>query len=144
MGKHIQIPNYEPKKQNRFVVTLPETFDLKEWTIRSIDLPSFDMFSGWKPMNIQFVDPICPSTSQRLWNLYCAITKTKDVLIPDYDNLCTLVDEGFEIGIELIDPAGKVVSVWKLSGCKIVEMDWGSLDYAESDVLRCGMKIKPR
>lgn len=135
---------YEPKKVNRFILTLPELFDINEWAVRSVELPSYDMFSGWNPMEMRFVDPVGPSTSQKLWNLFLASTGTKDGPIYGLEKLSDSLESGFTVKIELIDPTGQVVSVWILTGCRILEIDFGNLDYAESDVITCGMTIKPR
>lgn len=135
---------YEPKKENRFILTLPEDFDLKEWTVRSVELPSYNMFSGWNPMEIRFVDPVGPSTSQKLWNLFLASTGTKDASVHGLEKLVDSLQNGFTVKIQLIDPTGHVVSVWILTGCRILEIDFGNLDYAEDNVITCGVKIKPR
>jgi hypothetical protein len=142
MEKKTYMP-YEPKRENRFILTLPEAFGLSEWMVRSVDMPSVEIGDGWNPMKIRFVDPVGPSVSQRLWALYNASLGTKDIRIQDFEKLCDLVQNGFDAKIELIDPTGVVISIWVLTGCKILRMDFGSLDYVSSEVITCGLTIRP-
>ncbi len=134
----IPIP-YEPKRNNRFRITLPEIFELEPWLIKSASRPKISLNeTGYdvKPFWIKFNDPIGPSTTQKLWEISLGLTQ-------DVEYLEDIRENGFEMVLEMLDPVGTVVERWVMSGVRILDMDFGDLDYTVDELSECGMRVKP-
>lgn len=138
---------YEPKWENRFIVKLPKAFDLKEWVIGATTLPSIRFLGNnqyeWEEIKLTFCDPVGPSTSQRLWDLYRASIDNDDERISVSDDIIALVKDGFDFSIELLDPIGSVVSEWNVFGCQIVSINFGKLTMNEGSLVRPSLIVKP-
>ncbi len=147
----IPVP-YEAKKNNRFILILPEKLGIPIYMVKSVERPSVRMEKGlaiWKSMEFSFYDPIGPSTTQKLWDLYLAITDGdfKDIV---HDEILNLIREnlkeikdGFDIKLQLLGPVGDIVEEWDLLGCKIQRIDFGTLDYSDDSVVEPRITIKP-
>ena len=72
---------YEPKRKNRFAVSFPDDFGIVPWVIKSITRPKYTFSSKgkskWDIIEIVFVDPISPSTSESLFKLIAKIEELK-------------------------------------------------------------------
>lgn len=121
---------YEPKLANRFLVTLPDNFDLPEWTIFSITKPKLKK-DKWQNITIVFTDPIGPSTSQRLFHNVSGMGNAKAAEVP------------FDFKIESLDPTGVVVEKWTITVEKIVLIDFGDSNYAKSELQKPRLIVKP-
>jgi hypothetical protein len=129
---------YEPKRKNRWLVHFPEHFKIESWCVTKTQRPSMKIvekrFLGikmgmnveWEKMSFEFVDPIGPSVSERLYELM--------------DDELT---ENFDYTLEMLDPTGVVVEKWLIKDCEIEAISLGSLDYAEDGIAKCFMLIKP-
>lgn len=60
-----RLGDYEPKYSNRFVVTLPEDFNLPNFTVKSATLPFYNQ-GKWGTLDVSFTDLIAPSASKAL------------------------------------------------------------------------------
>lgn len=128
--KYGKLPTpYEPKKENRFLVTLPKYFDIDSWVVSDIDCPRYRVGMGWAPINIRFVDPIGPSTSQRLHKLVEDIEKNGV--------------KPFNYTHESLDPTGVVIQKWEIKGCHIEEIDFGYDSYSSDNIKYIHMRVKP-
>jgi hypothetical protein len=132
-----KLPNYEPKLRNRWLVSIlnnRSTNDSKVeiWVVKTASRPNFKKTKWWNfwkkfkvsPTIIEFNDPICPSTSQILYDFM-----VNDVKI-DYN-------------LEMLDPTGVCIEKWKVRGCEILEVDFGNLNYAIGDIVTCRLLLKP-
>lgn len=121
---------YEPKKYNRWLVTLPKEFNISRWVIQATQRPTVIFETeNIKPIKLKFFDPLRPSTTQALWELYT-----------NHD----LHQDGFDYTLEMLDPTGVVVESWTIIGCKILEIDFGELDYSKDNPVECFMTIQPQ
>lgn len=59
---------YEPKRNNRFVVEFPNELNIKQWLVQKIGKPKFTN-GKWENIKIDFIDPIGPSVSPTLFSL---------------------------------------------------------------------------
>ena len=119
-----QVNQIEPKRTNGFRVKFAEPCELQPWMVEAVQLPSLILTAGLATHNVYngysladdiamlLIDTIGPSTS------HIVIEQTKSL---------------FDMDIELLDPIGDVVGVWKCINCKIVSADFGVLDN-ESDI----------
>lgn len=129
---------FEPKKNNRFIIGFPESFGISSWVIQLSSRPSMKIhekkFLGfsyskklkWEPIRIEMLDPIGPSTTQRLMSLINNNILTK-----------------FDFKLEMLDPTGVSVEEWKVNGCEIKSIDFGDLGYDNDGMTRCVMVVQP-
>jgi hypothetical protein len=130
----IKIPSpFEPKRKNRWVVRMEDGANIKEWVVFKSGRPKYIKKRKWygssyyeiEPMEISFRDPITPSTSKPLYNLY-------------------LEDKSVDFTLEILDPTGVSVEKWEILGCEILEVDFGELCYESNELLNCTIKLKPK
>lgn len=127
---------YESKRENRFLVTFPNHFNLQLWTIKTASRPSmyfevnkfldiqYSKKMKWRPMTFVLNDPIEPSTSQSLTTVI-------------REHLTT----PFKITIEMLDPTGVVVEKWDINNCVIDSIDFGSLDISSDKLASCSITV---
>ena len=144
--------SFEPKRNNRFILTLPEKMGIPIYMVKSASRPSVRMNKGiavWESMEFSFYDPIGPSTTQKLWDLYLAITDgdfkgiVHDEILNSIKEELKDIKDGFDVNLKLLDPTGVTVEEWELIGCKIERINFGTLDYSDNSVVEPRMTIKP-
>ena len=141
--KLVKIPNInppnlvnvlnEPKRQNRFLVNMPEEFGIQQWVIRRASRPSThivrngvdDCVVEYDPMVLVFNDPIGPSVAERL-----------NIILRERPG------EPFNFSIDLLDPTGVIVEQWVLSDCYFEAMDFGPLDMGNDAMVTCKVTIR--
>lgn len=152
--KHNITPlDFEANKKVNWVVTLPEIFDLPSWVVYETVRPSITIsvdeygkkISTINPIKMTFVDPIGPSTTQRLWNLYIASVDDGLIDVVSLKNIKEIREElgslpnHFDYNIELLAPDNVTVEKWTVRDCKIIEFNFGKL----LDVCESSTSIKP-
>jgi len=132
-------PVYEPKRQNRFLVSFPKNFGIEPWYVRSVTRPRYTFSikgkGKWDVMEITFIDPIKPSTSESLFKLTTMVEelkKSQKVGLPL-----------FTFDISTLDPTGVVVENWTIDVRSIVYIDFGMSNYENDDVQTPKMVIRP-
>jgi hypothetical protein len=153
----IPIP-YEPKRNNRWILELPEELGIDSWMVKSVPRPRLrarteHINGGYDspPFWIRFMDPIGPSVTQKLWDLYLGINNSnlEDDMVHGVilENLRTRFDgirrNGVDMKLKMLDPTGVVVESWDIDGCRILDFDFGRLDYGDDSPSECGVKVKP-
>lgn len=128
--------HYEPKRTSRFLISFPEHFNIQQWVVSSANRPSMYIeskkFLGftyskkikWNPIRIKFLDPIGPSTSQRLMVLI------KEQLL-----------KPFLFKIEMLDPTGVVVERWLIDKTTIKSINFGELSMDDDNIATCEMVL---
>lgn len=155
-GPLVQPIAFEPMRQNRWIIRFPEELEIHSWVISEAQRPSIRLTRGgsheWSPMVIKFRDPIAPSTTQRLWDLFLGITEgditdenvnpqTLTTMRQAYQNIR---QHGLTFDLEMLDPVGSVISKWTIHQCQITNIDFGPLDYSSNDLAECVMTVMPR
>lgn len=131
------IPSFEPKKNNRYKVKLPEHFAIPDYCVAKTSRPKISVHtkSGiigmgvkqvWENITFEFYDPIQPSISE--------------TLITIIENF---MDENFKYTLEMMDSTGKTIETLEISECEIISIDLGDLGYDSDQISRCKMTIKP-
>lgn len=131
------IPQFEPKRQNRYKVSLPQHFAIPEYCVaktsrpKLISKPSKSLFSSavervWDDITFEFYDPIVVSVSESL------------IKIAE-----EWVDEPFKYTLEMLDPTGRVIEAYEIGDCEIVSIDLGDLGYGLDGIATCSMTVKP-
>jgi len=151
-----QFVAYEPMRQNRWLIRFPEELDIPAWIISETQRPSVRLTRNgsheWVPMTIKFRDPIGPSTTQKLWDLFLGITEgdinddnvhpqTLNTLRQAYQDIR---QNGLTFDLEMLDPTGVVISKWTISQCQITNIDFGPLSYSSNEMAECVMTVMPR
>jgi len=122
---------YEPKRNNRFVVRLPELFDIQEWMVSTCTYPKYSFTNNkWEDIIISFRDPIYPSTSDKLYHLMKKIQKG------------ITFDES--ITIETLDPCGVTVEKWNIEISKILSINFGEGNYGDDNMKTLHLHIQPK
>ena len=128
----------EPKMNNRFIVEFPKDIGIEKWVVSKIFRPEYDFKkSKWGDIHIEFLDPICPSTSQKLFDLI-----PKDDILKRFINFfkCKPI---FTFEVTSLDPIGVVVEKWVIEVSKIKTINFGYGEYGSNEVQRLSMVIKP-
>ena len=127
------INSLEPKKNDRFVVVFPEEFKIDSFTVQKINKPKFEN-GKWKNIGITFIDPIACSPSHGLYKIIDLKNKEEN----------TNEKPLFEFVIKSLDPIGETVETWKILVEEVVVIDFGELDYSNSEMQTSIMIIKPK
>ena len=127
----------EPKKKNRFSVSIPAIPSIQSWWIQKMHRPVmhlkfFKLFgyiiykkAVWEDIVIEMLDPIGPSTTQALMSMICK---------NQHNNIT--------IELEMLDPTGVSVEKWQLIDCEIKKFDFGTLDTNSDAMATCTLTVK--
>jgi len=157
----IPIP-YEPKLNNRWLVNFPEDIGVPNYLLASSSRPSFTIKNNeiiCEPIDMTFNDAIGPSMAQRFYALmditrfkgFGIIDKIKSLFgfkkLPIYDRNLLKYRNGIDYTLELLDPTGVTIEKWKITGCQLKSIEFGSLRYGfnQTDALvKINVVIKPK
>ena len=133
--------NYEPLRQNRWLMRFPSDLGIQEWWLESAKRPSIKQSSteiqflntstfvvgryNWDDIQVTFRDPIGPSASQALmeWvRLHSESVTGRQGYAAGYKR---------DIELEMLDPTGVVVSKWILKNTFLTNVDFGNLSYSQ-------------
>ncbi|MFW6219259.1 MAG: hypothetical protein ACOC33_00195 [bacterium] len=144
---------YEPKRENRFVVEFPTELGIETWKVQTVKKPVLNINSveipfmnesqwvsgryTWQEIEISFIDTIGPSTSTQLmeWVRLHAESLTGR--------------QGYKAGsakdliIKELDPTGVEISKWLLEQCIITNIDFGNGDYGSDALLMVTLTLQP-
>ena len=141
----IKMPlQFEPLKQNRWLMRFPSDLGISEWMLASAARPSIKQnvneiqflntstfVAGrytWNNIQLKFRDPIGPSASQALMEWVRLISES------------VTGRQGYACGykrdveLEMLDPTGVVVQKWILKNAWISDVNFDSLDYSQDGV----------
>ena len=136
--------NYEPLRQNRWLLRFPSDLGLQEWWCKSAKRPSIKQEGKaipflntetyvvgrytWDSIQVVLRDPIGPSASQAVmeWvRLHSESVTGRQGYAAGYKR---------DIELEMLDPTGVVVSKWILKNALITQADFGNLDYSSDEL----------
>ena len=132
---------FEPKRQNRFIIEFPKEFGIQEWLVNVASRPKYKLgmygLNGrWEDMTITFKDPIGPSSTKSLYNLIMVVEELKKVTLPSLPL--------FIYKILMLDPTGVVVETWDIAVQDIISVEFGQdLDYSSDEMQTPKMTIRP-
>jgi hypothetical protein len=143
----------EPKRKNRFTLEFPTELGIESYLVQTSGKPSIEINSveipymntstwvagryKWGTMDIQFIDVIGPSTTQKImeWIRLHAESATGRM--------------GYAIGykknlvLKALDPTGGEVEKWTLIGCLITNGNFDDYDYSADDLSTVKITIQP-
>jgi hypothetical protein len=129
--ENLKATQYEPKRNNRFLVEFPEQFNIELWAVQKINKPKFTD-GKWEDIKIEFIDPIGPSTSQSLFGIvnFLKTNNSNDKKL-------------FDVKIKSLDPTGVEVEEWVVEVEKVLTINFGELDYADDKIQQPYLILKP-
>ena len=144
---------YEPKRQNRFFAEFPDDVGVEVWKIRTFKRPAMNIKSievpymnqinyvagiyNWEAMDITFIDPIGPSTSNQLmeWvRLHAESLTGRMGYAAGYKK---------NILLKALDPTGVEVEKWFLEQCMVTSIDFGDNDQSNDELQMITLTIQP-
>jgi len=143
----------EPKRKNRFVLEFASELGLESYLVQTSGKPSIEINSveipymntstwvsgrfKWKPLDIEFIDVIGPSTTQKVmeWvRLHAESTTGRMGYAVAYKKTIVL---------KALDPVGIEVEKWTLVGCLISDAAFDDNDYNSDEIARVKITIQP-
>ena len=142
----------EPKRANRWYIEFPTDLGIAEWAVQTASRPSLATSeveipflntstwiagrSVWQTITITFIDPIGPSTSQKVmdWIRQCIEHST--------GRMGYAVSYKKTLILKLLDPTGQTVEKWTLEGCFITDTDFGSLDMSSDELMNVSITVR--
>jgi hypothetical protein len=144
---------YEPKRQNRFILSFPNSLGINSWYVESTTRPKIKINEvpipflntetyvagkfNWEPMDVTFRDPIGPSASQALmeWvRLHAESVTGRMGYAAGYKK---------DITLEMLDPTGVAVEKWLLIGTFLTGVDFDSLSYDSDKLVTVKATLRP-
>lgn len=136
--------NYEPLRQNRWLLRFPSDLGIQEWWLTSAARPTIQQEETqipflntstyvvgryqWQTIEITLRDPIGPSASQAMmeWvRLHSESVTGRQGYAAGYKR---------DVELEMLDPTGVVVSKWILKNTMLTIVNFGQLNYNQSDL----------
>lgn len=143
----IKMPlQFEPLRQNRFLLRFPSDLGISEWMLESASRPSIKQQSTeiaflntstyvagrytWDSIQVTFRDPIAPSASQALME-WIRLTSESVTGRQGYA-------AGYkrDVELEMLDPTGVCVQKWILKNCWISSCNFNTLDYSQDGIAK--------
>jgi hypothetical protein len=143
----------EPKRKNRFTLEFPTELGIESYLVQTSGKPSIKINSVeipymnsstwvagrsiWNTMDIEFIDVIGPSTTQKImeWVRLHFETATGNM--------------GYAIGykknlvLKALDPTGVEVEKWTLVGAFITDASFDDYDYGGDDISKVKITVQP-
>ena len=123
---------YEPKRKNRWIVKFKDNEEINAWYLASAQRPKLShgflsCLTGYNiaDMVIELRDPIGSALNKTLLDIFKNKVK-------------------FDFQLEMLDPTGVVVENWEIKKCRILEIDFGELDYSNDGLATITLKIRPK
>lgn len=136
---------YELKRENRFVLEFPTSLGIEAWLVQASGRPKININSveipfintkfyvagqySWDPITIEFIDPIGPSTSQKVmeWvRLHAESVTGRMGYAAGYMQ---------DLVLKALDPTGVEIEKWTLRNCMITSAEFGN-NAMDSDALQ--------
>ena len=144
---------YEPKRQNRFILSFPNSLGINSWYVESTTRPKIKIAEvpipflntetyvagkfNWEPMDVTFRDPIGPSASQALmeWvRLHAESVTGRMGYAAGYKK---------DVTLEMLDPTGVAVEKWILQGCFLTDVDFQAVTYTDDGLQTISCTMRP-
>lgn len=125
------LEQFEPKRNNRWIVTLPDQWEIPSYLVNRITKPKAycnveTENLDWDIMKITILDPINPSTTQKINRIFYEYQFNTDWVLV----------------LEHLDPTGISVEKWSIAA-KIIGCDFGDLDYSSEGISTNCLYLQP-
>lgn len=134
--------SFQPKTVNRWMVELPKEFKIESFVIQKTSRPEYyyNLFGQkiYKPIDIYLTDPIGPSSA-------LGVDRMEEMLKPKtFIERLLGIRKTFDYTLKLLDSVGSEVERWSIKKCKIVNVQYGELDYSKNDITKIKLTIQPK
>lgn len=142
----------EPKKKNRFALEFPSDLGIDHFIVQTSGKPKLDINeneipymntstwvagrSVWQQIDIQFIDVIGPSTTQKLMEWIRLHFE------PSTGRMGYAVGYKKNLVLKALDPTGIEVEKWTLIGSQITNIDFNDYDYSDDDLARVNITVR--
>ena len=125
---------YEPKRNNRWLITFPSEYGIQQWWLASASRPSYQIkrysiFGKtlwtkrvYDDLVLVFNDPIGPSASRAIYKMI-EVNKPMDIIL------------------ELLDPTGVVIEKWSISDCQTNKVHFGHLSMKDDSIAKITLTL---
>lgn len=143
---------FEPLRQNRFIIRFPADLGIQEWTLVSAKRPSINQTATeiqflntstwvlgrytWDDINVTLRDPIGPSTSQAMMEWIRLGTES----VTGRQGYAAGYKRNLEL--DMLDPNGVVASKWILVNAFVTNCDFGNLSMSDDSLAEITATIK--
>lgn len=143
----------EPKLKNRYILEFPTELDIESYLVQTSARPKLETEnteipfmntstwvagrSVWQTMDIEFIDVIGPSTSQKVMEW------VRLHFEPSTGRMGYAVGYKKNLVLKQLDPPGVGIEKWTLVGCQITNTDFTDNDYSSSDFQKVSITIQP-
>lgn len=148
------LKNSQPTLRNNFTVEFPASYDIPNWLVQTSSLPKLkiepieipyfntsqymDGRYKWEAIDITFIAPIGPSTTQKLME---ALRLALESLT---GRMGYVTSYKHTLYINILDPTGSVVGKWALYDCQITDFTPSEdLDYGTGDIIKPKITVQP-
>lgn len=125
-----KISKYEFNRRYRFLLKFPESLNIQPYFVQSVNKPSVCLQTDgsyiWGNIKIKLVDPIIKSTSQII-----------------FDKITNNPSDKFDLTLEILNPNNTAVEKWLYTDCKIIMVEFGYMDYSDSNLSIIELNIRP-
>lgn len=144
---------YEPKRVNRFFAEFADELGIEVWKVQKFKRPSLKIntvpikfmnetnyVSGsyaWDSMQITFLDPIGPSTSQQLMEWVRLHVESLT------GRMGYKAGSAKNILLKSLDPTGIEVEKWFLEQCIVETIDFGENSYDDDALTNITVTVQP-
>jgi hypothetical protein len=141
----------EPKRKNRWMMSIGD-IGVDSWMVQTSSRPTVEINeveipymntstyiagrSVWSTIDIEFIDVIGPSTSQKVmdWIRECIEHST--------GRMGYAVNYKKQIELKMLDPTGQPIEHWTLEGAFPTNANFGDLDMSSDDLATVSMTIR--
>jgi len=143
---------FEPKRSSRWYFKFNEDV-LPQFVARTMSRPSFTQDSvqidyinskrflagkfTWNTMSITLLDPIAPSSSQKVMEW----ARLGHETISGRDGYAAFYKKDFQL--MLMDPVGVAVEEWDIRGAFITDATFGDMDYSSAEPVEISLTVQP-
>lgn len=121
----------EPKRNNRWTIKFKEPYkEIPQWVLKKTHRPKL-INGSWDNIELILRDNIGPSTAQILVDGFRHNWQKDRIKVPV-----------IKYSLEMLDPTGVTIEKWDVTG-KIIEADFGELDYSEDILSEIKLIIEP-
>jgi hypothetical protein len=144
---------YDLKRNNRFMVEFPTELNIESWLVHASSAPKMDIqrteipymntkfgvagIYTWNPIDIEFIDPIGPSSSQKImeWvRLHAESFTGRMGYAAGYKKDLFLVR---------LDPNLNPVEKWAMYQCQITNAEFGNNAHGDDELQKPKITIHP-
>ena len=134
LKKQLERANLEFKRKNRWLVNFYD-IDIDPWLTSTTSRPKFTDNRNWLGFNKGYSIDIMEISLRDV--IGSAINKElHDNILKNKVNL--------DFTIEMLDPKGDVTEKWLVTGCEVLELDFGELCYGDDSIMEVKILVKPK